>query len=158
MSVCSILCIPVMWSLLNMSKAHWKSSWWHFYHLQHVVPDDSIDILMYIILFIYSLLCMFQFLQATYGAALRTKGSRSSLRSGPERENGGVGSSPDFPKSMSTVPIARSSAVSLVWSLTGGLCVPLNHPIQPHGILYHYTLTATMSYLFKDVSPLIQSV
>ena len=49
--------------------------------------------------------------QSTYGAALRSK-SRLSMR-GPERENGGVGS-PDLPKSMSTVPIARSSAVSLV--------------------------------------------
>jgi len=45
---------------------------------------------------------------------MRSK-NRLAERAGPERENGGVGS-PDLAvhKSMSTVPIARSSAVSLV--------------------------------------------
>ena len=120
-------------------------------------------------LFIF-LYFIFQLFQATYGAALRTKGSRSSLRSGPERENGGVGSSPDFPKSMSTVPIARSSAVSLVWSLTytqgggGHVCVPArppkpsSYPATRYYVIrtipsWLYIYTVAMSYLFTDLSP-----
>lgn len=137
-------------------QAHLHSPWQHIFLKLNVL---SLCWTLHLIFnWLFSSNCIlyyiFPLFQATYGAALRTKGSRSSLRSGPERENGGVGSSPDFPESMSTVPIARSSAVSLVWSLTMGLCAPLNHHIQPHGILYHYTLTAAMWYLFTDVSPL----
>jgi len=51
----------------------------------------------------------------TFAASMRSK-ARMSLRGTPERENGGVSGSRELPvaKSMSTVPIARSSAVSLV--------------------------------------------
>lgn len=69
--------------------------------------------------------------QATFGPAMRSKARLSSMRSsGPsDRENGGVGS-PDLAvhKSMSTVPIARSSAVSLVWreSNSGKQRVPID--------------------------------
>ena len=60
--------------------------------------------------------------QKTFAASMRSK-ARMSLRGTPERENGGVSGSRELPvaKSMSTVPIARSSAVSLVWGKPNNL-------------------------------------
>lgn len=61
--------------------------------------------------------CNCDIFQKTLNSSFRAKARMSSLRGTPERENGGVGgpgSDGDVAKSMSTVPIARSSAVSLV--------------------------------------------
>ena len=138
-------------------QAHLHSPWQHIFLKLNVL---SICWTLHLIFnWLFSSICIlyyiFPLFQATYGAALRTKGSRSSLRSGPERENGGVGSSPDFPKSMSTVPISRSSAVSLVWRLTmGTLCAPKSSYPATRYIIPLYTDCCYVISLHGCVTPI----